>query len=111
LLTARALIQENPPVIKNCNYQELVHVAVTDNVYHHTTTTVSWRFFQDRSGESVPEENFWTFTVKINRGRCTDHPAGHHSIRTPYQCPPPHSFTGRMPFLPPNQQHQSTEGN
>ena len=27
--------------------------------------------------------------------------------------PAPHHcfFTGRMPFLPPNQQHQSTEGN
>jgi len=24
---------------------------------------------------------------------------------------PPLSFTGRMPFLPPNQQRQSTEGN
>jgi len=24
---------------------------------------------------------------------------------------PPIFFTGRMPFLPPNQQHQSTEGN
>ena len=24
--------------------------------------------------------------------------------------PPPQFFTGRMPFLPPNQQHQSTEG-
>jgi len=23
---------------------------------------------------------------------------------------PPRFFTGRMPFLPPNQQHQSTEG-
>jgi len=48
---------------------------------------------------------------KINRGRHTDHPAGRHSIRT-NQCPPPPSpiFTGRMPFLPPNQQCQSTEG-
>jgi len=48
-----------------------------------------------------------------NRGRHTDHPAGRHSIRT-NQCPPlpsPIFFTGRMPFLPPNQQHQSTEGN
>jgi len=27
---------------------------------------------------------------KINRGRHTDHPAGHHSIRTNY-CPPPTS--------------------
>jgi len=24
--------------------------------------------------------------------------------------PPTQFFTGRMPFLPPNQQHQSTEG-
>jgi len=51
---------------------------------------------------------------KINRGRHTDHLAGRHSIRI-NQCPPPSShpifFTGRMPFMPPNQQHQSTEGN
>jgi len=49
---------------------------------------------------------------KINRGRHTDHSAGRHSIRT-NQCPPPsspHFVTGRMPFLPPNQQCQSTEG-
>ena len=49
---------------------------------------------------------------KINRGRHTDHPAGCHSIRT-NQCLPPPSpifFTGQMPFLPPNQQRQSTEG-
>ena len=50
---------------------------------------------------------------KINRGRHTDHPAGRHSIRT-NQCSPPPSpnfLTGQMPFLPPNQQCQSTEGN
>jgi len=29
-----------------------------------------------------------------------NHATLHHSV-----------FTGRMPFLPPNQQHQSTEGN
>jgi len=46
---------------------------------------------------------------KINRGY-TDHLAGRHSIRT-NQCQPPpsaHFFTGRMRFLPPNQQCQST---
>jgi len=51
---------------------------------------------------------------KINRGRHSDHPAGRHSIWT-NQCPPPPLppmfFTGRIPFLPPNQQCQSTEGN
>ena len=48
---------------------------------------------------------------KINRGKHTDHLDGRHSMRTK-QCPPPPSpiFTGWMPFLPPNQQCQSTEG-
>jgi len=81
--------------------------------HHTTTTTILWPFFRDHSGESVPEENFWTLWCN---GRLTevdtDHPAGHHSIRT-NQCPPPPTlpfFTGRMPFLPPNQQCQSTKG-
>ena len=30
--------------------------------------------------------------------------------RQPRQCPTTQFFTGRMPFLPPNQQRQSTEG-
>ena len=49
---------------------------------------------------------------EINRGRHTDRPDGRHSIHT-NQCPPPPSpyfFTVRMPFLPPKQQCQSTEG-
>ena len=56
----------------------------------------------------MPEENFWTLWCKR---RLADHPAGRHSIRT-NQCPPPSSptfFTGRMIFLPPNQQCQSTK--
>jgi len=37
---------------------------------------------------------------KINRGRHTDHPAGHHSIRT-NQCPPPPSpIVYRLDALP-----------
>ena len=52
---------------------------------------------------------------KINRGRHTDHQAGCHSIpinqcQSAYLHHPPF-FTGRMPFLLPNQQCQSTEGN
>jgi len=69
---------------------------------------------RDHPGEPVPEENFWTLWCK---GRLTeahtDHPTARHSIRT-NQCPAPpspHFFTGRMPFVPPNQQCQSTEGN
>jgi len=47
---------------------------------------------------------------KINRGRHTNHPDGCHSIQTSNQYPPPSPifFTGRMPFLPPNKQRQTT---
>ena len=57
--------------------------------YVITTTTVLRPFFRDHPDEPVPEENFGTLW-KINRGRHTDHSAGHHSIWT-NQCPPPPS--------------------
>jgi len=82
------------------------------------TTTILRPFFWEHPGEPVPEENFWTLWHK---GRLTEAdtltirlgatPAGltsahlHHSPIFP-----PNFFTGRMPFLPPNQQRQSTEG-
>jgi len=68
--------------------------------------------FRDHPGEPVPEENFWTLWCK---GRLTeaDTPTiwlGANPLQT-NQCPPPPTptifFTGRMPFLPPNQQHQA----
>ena len=45
------------------------------------------------------------------------HQLGHMQVCTPLytdnhaSTPPLSFFTGRMPFLPPNRQHQSTEGN
>ena len=42
----------------------------------------------------------WTVCKSAPRSRQITTPAPHHSV-----------FTGRMPFLPPNQQCQSTEGN
>jgi len=45
------------------------------------------------------------------------HQLGHMQVSTSLQTdnhsstPPLSFFTGRMPFLPPNQQRQSTEGN
>jgi len=80
-----------------------------------THTTVLRPFFRDHPGEPVPEENFWTLWCK---GRSTE--ADTPTIRlgpTPSRLTsallhhPPQFFTGRMPFLPPNQQCQSTEGN
>jgi len=69
-------------------------------------------FFRDHPGEPVPEENFWTLWCK---GRLTETdtvrlgatPSGLNSAQLDH----PPFFTGRMPFMPPNQQWQSTEGN
>jgi len=41
----------------------------------------------------------WAICKSALRSRQITMPASHHSV-----------FTGRMPFLPPNQQRQSTEG-
>jgi len=41
----------------------------------------------------------WAVCNSAPRSRQKTTPAPHHSV-----------FTGRMPFLPPNQQRQSTEG-
>jgi len=81
--------------------------------HHHNRFTA---LFPGPPGWASARRELLDFMVqgKINRGRHTDHPAGHHSIRT-NQCPPPPSpifFTGQMPFLLlPNQQRPSTEGN
>jgi len=79
---------------------------------HHNHFTA---IFQDHPGEPVPEENFWTLWCK---GRLTEAdtltirlgtiPSGLTSAYLHY---PPICFTGLMPFLPPNQQHQSIERN
>jgi len=88
------------------------------NVHEHTTTTTTTTtilrpFFWDYPGEPVPEQNFWTLWYK---GRLTEAdtptirmgatPSGLSSAYLHH----PLFFTGRMPFLPPNQQCQRTEG-
>ena len=86
------------------------HLQITS-----TTTTILRPFFRDNQGEPVSEENFWTLWCKE---RLTE--ADTQTIRlgaTPSRLTsahlhhPPIFFTGRMPFLPPNQQCQSTENN
>jgi len=70
-------------------------------------------FFRDHPGEPVPEENFLTLWCK---GRLTETdtetvrlgatPSGLTSAHLHH----PPIFTGQMPFLPHNQQCQSSEG-
>ena len=93
-----------------------VHQSADIKLCTTTTTTPQpfYALFPGPPGWAGTRIELLDFMVqgKINRGRHTDHPDGHHSNRT-NQCPPPlppNFFTGRMPFLLPNQQYQSTEG-
>jgi len=82
-------------------------------IYHHHHHNRFTAFFRDQPGEPVPEENLWTLWCK---GRLTE--ADTPTIRlgatpsglTSAHLHHPPFFTGWMPFLPPNQQCQSTEG-
>jgi len=77
----------------------------------HTTHTPQ-PFYSPFSGTTrVSRCQKRTLWCKGDRCRYTDHTAGRYSIQT-NQCPPPASpfFICWMPFLPPNQQCQSTEG-
>jgi len=85
------------------------HMFLNHNHHNHFKA-----LFQDHPGEPVPDENFSTLWCK---GRLTE--ADTPTIRlgaTPTRLSSAHVhhlpiFTGRMPFLPPNQQCQSSEGN
>jgi len=78
-----------------------------------TIKTILWPILWDHPGEPVPEENFWTLWCK---GRLTEAdtptirlgttPSGLSSAHLHH----PHVFTGRMLFLSPDQQCQSTDG-
>jgi len=79
----------------------------------HTHTTVLRPFFWDNPGEPVPEK-FWTLrckgrlteadTLTIRPGATPSGPTSAHLHHSPI------FFMGQMPFLLPNQQCQSTEG-
>jgi len=90
-----------------------IHFQCFDTTNHHHNRFTAP--FLGPSGRDSARRELQDFMVqgKTNRGRHTNHPYGRHSIRT-NQCPPPpspHIFIGRMPFLSPNQQCQSTEDN
>jgi len=85
--------------------------------YYYYTTPYHNHFtalFRDHPGEPVPDENFWTLWRK---GRLTE--ADTPTLRLGATLPGlssahlhhPQFFKGRMPFLLPNKQCQSTECN
>jgi len=87
----------------------LIHPAI----WTHTHTTILWPFFWDHPSEPVAE-NFWALWCK---GRLTEADTltillgATPSRLTSAYLHHPEFFTGRMPFLPPIQQCQSTEDN
>jgi len=80
----------------------------------HNRFTAILDFVQDYPGEPVPERQNQSGFTGARDGELQWHLLAHMQICTSPQITTPtfyHSvFTGRMPFLPPNQQHQSTEG-
>jgi len=89
---SRSAFHANAPTIIDTATAAAAATTTTTTTVSTTITTVLWLFFRNYPGEPVPEKKFVDFMVQgtIKRGRHTDHPAGHHSIRT-NQCPPPPS--------------------
>ena len=63
--------------------------------YQKGKTNLDFTEARDSGGSGIS----WAICKSAPRSRQITTPTSHHSI-----------FTGRMPFLPPNQQRQSTEG-
>jgi len=87
--TSKTTQATNPRLTGNCCTTK-TKIYNNKNTTYTTTTTVLWPFFPGPPGWAGVRRELLDFMVKgeINRGRHTDHPAGHHSIWT-NQCPPP----------------------
>jgi len=92
-------------------------VAILSYVSNTHTHPFNGLFFQDYPGKPVPEGKT---NLDFTEARDTEwqwHQLGHMQVCNSLQTdnhastPPLIFFTGRMPFLPPNQQRQSIEGN
>jgi len=83
-------------------------------MYHTIPQPFYGPFSGTARGEPVPEENFWTLWCKerlTEANTLTIRLGATPSGLTIAHLHIPPIFTGWMPFLPPNQQCRSTEGN
>jgi len=102
--------------MSDCRRCKYGHVAVRSDVkpkIEHASIYSPLNFVRDYPSEPVPEPTWifleqetvsgsgisWAICESAPRLRQITTPASHHSV-----------FTGRMPFLPPNRQRQSSEG-
>jgi len=86
------LVTYNISYTENCFF--FSRLMQINPLVQFNTHTILQPFFWNHLGEPVPEEIFfWTLWCKEdNRGRHSDYPAGHHSIRTNRRPTPPPSF-------------------
>ena len=105
--------QEGHPACKKQMHRMCIEIHLFLICNHHARLTA---LFRDYPGEPVPERKnqsgfYWSKRVSgsgITWAICKYAPC---SRQTNHTSTPPLFFTGRMPFLSPNQQRQSTEGN
>jgi len=89
------------------------------NIVPHTNIPVYWPFSRESGTTRVSRYQKGTTNLDFTETRDSEwqwHQLGYMQVCTSLQTdnhastPPLGFFTGRMPFLPPNQQRQSTEG-
>ena len=117
--TRSRLLYTRPPRQDSWPCSDISSTRLRTHTHTHTQThtrTCLTALLQVYPGEPVPEAKpiwillkqetvrgsgiSWAVCKSAPRSRQITTPAPHHSV----------FFTGRMPFLPPNQQRQSTEG-
>ena len=97
----------------NC-YLEIRHLEIGQHT--HTHTPVLWPFVRDYPGEPVRKRKnrsgfYWSKRQWVAMASAGPYASLHLAPDRYHTSSSPLSFfTGRMPFLPPNQQRQSTEG-
>ena len=112
------LICSNLQLTPYALYPNNVYLYFMNNTHTHThthpfngplsrTTRVS-RYQKEKTNLDFTEarDSEWQWHQQCHMQVCTSLQTDNHA-----STPPLSFFTGRMPFLPPNQQRQSTEGN
>jgi len=100
--------------LKVINLLHNTHTIVLLLIWNLSGTTQVSRYQKGKTGKGKTNLNLLEQEIVSGSGICwtmctMDYVSAPHP-RQPRQHPTTQLFTGRMPFLPPNQQHQSTEG-
>jgi len=90
-----------------------IHLRIPTHTHTHTHLTALFRttwvsqYQKGKTNLDLTEarDSEWQWHQLGRMQACTSLQTDNHASTPPLSC-----FTGRMPFLPPNQQRQSTEG-